>query len=162
MRFILFILLNVNVLSYGQTIIHHQALSSQGTGVKLNNGVYVNQTIGQQNVIGSHSKKGYIYGQGYQQGLGKKYSKKNVFPVNATINYPNPFIETIHFQFSKPIEGLITVTVYDMQGRLVFQQQKRASENILTIELGHLPASHHIVELSAFNYTYLAKILKQQ
>ncbi len=157
-----FILLNLNVLSYGQTIIHHQALSSQGTGVKLNNGVYINQTIGQQSVIGNQSKSRHAYVQGYQQGNRKKHQKKNLFPVNTTINYPNPFIESINFQFSKSIGDLITVTVSDMQGRIVFQQKKRANENILTIELGLLPASNYMVQLSALNYTYFAKILKQQ
>lgn len=162
MRSILIILLGLNVFAYGQTIIHHHALSSQGMGIKLKNGIYINQTIGQQNVIGNYSKNGHTYGQGYQQAYGKKGVNKISFPVITTISYPNPFINTIHFQFSKPIEDIISVRVLDGQGRLVFQQQKKANENILTIEMGHLPASNYIVQLSAFNYKYSTKILKHQ
>ncbi len=162
MKFISIILLGLNALTYGQTVIHHQALSSQGLGVKLSNGMYINQTIGQQNVIGNYSKNGHTYGQGYQQGYRKKGINKSSFPVITTISYPNPFINTIHFQFSKPIEDIITVRVLDGQGRLVFQQQKKSYDSILTIELERLPASNYIVQLSTFNYTYSTKILKQQ
>ncbi len=161
MRLILFIVMHLNILTYGQTIIHHQALSSQGTGVNLSNGVYVNQTIGQQNVIGNYSKNGHIYGQGFQQGNRKKDTKKNIFPINTTICYPNPFIKSINFQFSKSIEELITVTVSDMQGKFVFQQKKSAIGNVLTIELGNLSSGDYIIKLTALNYNYFAKILKQ-
>lgn len=161
MRFVLFFFLNLNVLTYGQTIIHHQALSSQGVGVKLKNGIYVNQTIGQQNVIGNYSKKGYTYGQGYQQGLRKKDIRKSIFPTIAIINYPNPFFETINFQFSEPMKDIITVSIYDVLGKMVFQQKKNTNENILTLQLAHLPVGNYIVQLSALNYTYSTKIIKQ-
>ena len=54
MKLILVVLLYLNVCAYGQTIIHHQVLSSQGTVVKLSTGVYVNQTVGQKTVIGNY------------------------------------------------------------------------------------------------------------
>lgn len=161
MKLILIVLLSLNVFAYGQTINHHQALSSQGLGVKLSNGMYVSQTIGQQHVIGNYEKKGHTYGQGYQQGYRKKPVKRNVFPTITTLNYPNPFTDKIHFQFSKSIEDIITVRISDVQGKIVFQQEKKAYNNILTIELGYLPTSNYIVQLSAFNFIYSAKILKQ-
>lgn len=161
MKLILVVLLYLNVCAYGQTIIHHQVLSSQGTVVKLSTGVYVNQTVGQQTVIGNYSKNRQTYVQGFQQGIRKKYTNKTQIPVTTTFNYPNPFKNEINFQFSQSIEDAITVTVTDMLGRLVFKQKKRVNGNILTIELGYLPSDHFVVQLSALNFNYFAKILKQ-
>lgn len=161
MKLILIILLSLNSFAYGQTINHHQALSSQGLGVKLSNGMYVSQTIGQQCVIGNYVKKGHTYGQGYQQVYRKKPVKRNVFPTMTTLIYPNPFIDKIYFQFSKSIEDIITVRIFDVQGKMVFQQEKKAYSNILTIELGHLPTGNYMVQLSAFNFIYSTKIIKQ-
>jgi hypothetical protein len=161
MRFILIIFLGLNVFTYGQTIIHHQALSSQGTGIKLSNGMYVNQTVGQQNVIGNYSKKGNTYGQGYQQASKKIQFKKTPISGITTINYPNPFVKSTYFQFSKPIEDLISVSVFDLQGRLVYQQNMKAEGAILTVALEQLPVSNYMIQLSAFNFIYSSKILKQ-
>jgi hypothetical protein len=156
---LLFLLLAFNV--FGQPL-HHQMLSAQGTSVALPNGAYVSQTIGQQSVTGNYTQKGYTYGQGYQQRLWGNYIKSN--PINATITtttYPNPFVETIHFQFSQPIKEVITITVFDIRGRLVFQQEKRANERLLTVDLPQLASENYLVRLAAPNYTYYTQILKK-
>jgi hypothetical protein len=79
----------------------------------------------------------------------------------TTITYPNPFIQSVNFQFSRPINDVISVAVFDIRGRLVFNE-KKASETILTIELEQLPAENYLVRLSAKNYTFYTQILKQQ
>ena len=147
---------------YGQSL-HHQMLSAQGTSTTLSNGVFVSQTIGQQSVIGNYTKDGVTYGQGFQQSVWSKYIKQNdALSSITTTTYPNPFVQTINFQFSKPITDLISVMVFDIRGRLIHQESKLAVENILTIELPQLASSNYFVKLSASNYTYYTQILKQQ
>jgi hypothetical protein len=159
-KFLFFILLNLSV--YSQSM-HHQMLSAQGTGTQLSNGVYVSQTIGQQSVIGTSTKDGVTYSQGFQQSVWSKYLNQNAALSSiTTITYPNPFVQTVNFQFSKPLSDVISVTVYDIRGRLIYQEDKKAVENILTIELPQLASSNYLVKLFATNYTYYTQILKQQ
>ena len=152
----------ITSISFSQSL-HHQMLSAQGTSTTLSNGVFVSQTIGQQSVIGNSTKDGVTYGQGFQQSAWSKYIKQNdALSSITTTTYPNPFVQTIHFQFSKSITDLISVMFYDIRGRLIYQESKLAVENILTIELPQLATSNYLVKLSAPNYTYYTQILKQQ
>ena len=145
---------------YSQEL-HHQMLSAQGSSKELSNGIYVSQTIGQQSVIGNYTKEGKTYGQGYQQSVWSKYISTNSNNAITTVTYPNPFISTINFQFSQAIKEPISVSVFDIRGRLIFNQEKQASGNILTIDLPNLASSNYLVRLSTPNYTYYTQILKQ-
>ena len=145
---------------YSQEL-HHQMLSAQGSSKELSNGFYVSQTIGQQSVIGNYTKDGKTYGQGYQQSVWSKYISTNTNNAITTVTYPNPFISTINFQFSQAINEPISVCVFDIRGRLIFNQEKQASGNILTIDLPNLASSNYLVRLSTPNYTYYTQILKQ-
>lgn len=146
---------------YSQTL-HHHMLSSQGTSKTLANGTFISQTVGQQSVIGNTTKNGYTIGQGYQQIVWGKYINSNLTSNITTTTYPNPFIQSVNFQFSKPIKETISIAIFDVRGRLIYQQEKRANDNILTIELGQLAAENYLVRLSANNYTYYTQILKEQ
>ena len=141
--------------------LHHQMLSAQGNSVVLKNGTFVSQTIGQQSVIGNSTKNGYTTGQGYQQIVWAKYINSNITTDITTTTYPNPFIQSVNFQFSKPIKETISIAIFDVRGRLIYQQEKRAIDNLLTIDLEAIASSNYLVRLSATNYTYYTQILKQ-
>ena len=145
---------------YSQEL-HHQMLSAQGSSKELSNGIYVSQTIGQQSVIGNYTKDGKTYGQGYQQSVWSKYISTNTNNTITTVTYPNPFVSTINFQFSQAIKEPISVSVFDIRGRLIFSQEKQASGNILTLDMPQLASSNYLVRLSTPNYTYYTQILKQ-
>ena len=70
---ILFLLFVLPFLHTHSQDLHHEALYSQGTSKELPNGVYVSQTIGQQNVIGNYTNDRKTYGQGYPQSIRGKY-----------------------------------------------------------------------------------------
>lgn len=144
---------------YSQSL-HHQMLSAQGTSKVLNNGMLVSQTIGQQSAIGNHTN-GVTVGQGFQQSHWAKYLKSNTSVNIATTTYPNPFITTVNFQFSQPIKETIEIAVFDIRGRLIFQDKKRATDSVLTVELPQLASSNYLVRLTAPNYIYYSQILKQ-
>ena len=154
---LLFLALAFN--SYSQDL-HHQMLSSQGKRTILSNGMLVSQTIGQQSVIGNHTN-GVTVGQGFQQSHWAKHLKSNTSVNIATTTYPNPFITTVNFQFSQPIKETIEIAVFDIRGRLIFQDKKRASDSVLTVELPQLASSNYLVRLTAPYYTYYSQILKQ-
>lgn len=159
MKQITFIFLALAFKSYSQDL-HHQMLSSQGKSTILSNGMLVSQTIGQQSAIGNHTN-GVTVGQGFQQSNWSKYLKSNTSVNIATTTYPNPFISTVNFQFSQPIKETIEIAVFDIRGRLIFQDKKRATDSLLTVELPQLASSNYLVRLTAPNYTYYSQILKQ-
>ncbi len=146
--------------SYSQDI-HHQMVSAQGISKTLPNGMFISQTIGQQSVIGNFTNNGYTFGQGFQQSVWSKYIHSNSNNVITTITYPNPFISSINFQFSQVINETISVSIFDIRGRLVFTQNKQAINTILTIELPNLASSNYLVHLTTSNYNYFTQILKQ-
>ena len=139
-------------------------LSSQGQSIKTTNGFQIKQTIGQQSVTGSSTNKDYIFMQGFQQSYWSKHIATNKIDVVqgiSVIAYPNPFIETINFQFSKPIADEISIFVFDILGRLIYEQKKKIDNNILTIDLARLPTSKFLVRLTTNNLNYYTKIIKQ-
>ena len=159
MKHIVWIILALTINSYSQDL-HRQMLSSQGKSTILSNGMMVSQTIGQQSAIGNHTN-GVTVGQGFQQSHWAKYVKSNTSVNIATTTYPNPFISTVNFQFSQPIKETIEIAVFDIRGRLIFQDKKRATDSVLTVELPQLASSNYLVRLIAPNYTYYSQILKQ-
>jgi hypothetical protein len=161
MKKILF-LLAMPILGLHAQDLHHQMLSAQGSSTVLPNGIFVSQSIGQQSVIGNSTKEGVTYGQGFQQSVWFKYINNNYGNSITTTTYPNPFVSTINFQFSNPIKEPISIAIFDIRGRMIFSQEKRAIENILTIELPQLASSNYLVQLTAANYTYYTQILKQE
>lgn len=145
-------------------VLHHQMLSSQGQSTRTSSGILVKQTIGQQSTIGNSSQKDYVVEQGFQQGLWANYIASNKIDVVEgirTIAYPNPFTEMIHFQFSKPIPDEISISIFDILGRLIYEQKKKTDSSVLTIDLARLPTSEFLVRLTANNFNYYTKIIKQ-
>lgn len=161
MKYALILFAGTSLSTYSQNL-HHQMLSAQGKSIVLSNGKYVSQTIGQQSVIGNSVVDGKSFRQGYQQSIWGTYISANKATVVKTTTYPNPFIQTVHFKFSHPIEEVISVTVFDIRGRLIFQQVKRPTADLLTIHLENLPASNYLVRLAANNYLYHTQIIKKQ
>jgi len=145
-------------------ILHHQMISSQGASIKVVDGLMISQTIGQQSITGSSSNKDYVVIQGFQQSLWAKYiatNKTDSLEQIIIITYPNPFIETVNFQFSKSITDFVSISVFDILGRLVYEHKVKAENSILSIDLGRLRSSEYIVRLNTINFNYYTKIIKQ-
>ena len=159
MKQLLFLVLSFN--TYSQHL-HHQMLSAQGSSNLLTSGILIKQTIGQQSTIGNYKLPSAIVGQGFQQSLISKSLSTTLINEILTTTYPNPFVDQIHFQFSKPVSGLITVTIFDLLGRLVYKDQKEANQNILTIDNLQFSQNEYLVKLSASNYNYATQIIQSK
>jgi hypothetical protein len=142
-------------------VLHHQMLSSQGLSKKMSDGSIIRQTIGQQSLIGV-SNKNYVVMQGFQQSVWNKNISSNSLDDIKTILYPNPFVETIYFNFSKPITETIEVYVFDILGHLILRQKKKSDNNSLTIDMPNSTEGEYIVKLITKNYSYSGKILKSK
>jgi hypothetical protein len=157
-----YLLLFFSCTFYGQ-VLHHQMLSSHGTSHELSSGVIINQTIGQQSLIGNSSTD-FVVMQGFQQSLWGKYiASTRIEDLSGikTTTYPNPFTETVNFQFSESVTDVVTISVFDIVGRLVYQQDKTPINNILTINLAMLPSTKYLVRLQTLKLSYYTQIIKK-
>ena len=136
-------------------------LSSQGTSSRASGGVVVRQTIGQQSAIGNYRESNIIVGQGFQQSNKMKTAVPPVISVTTT-TYPNPFVDSVNFQFSLPVSGPIKISLFDVMGRLVYYKEKTAINNTLTIENLSFAQGEYFVKLTAKNYTYSTNLLKSK
>lgn len=158
---ILFFALFFNILANGQSL-HHQMLGAQGNVAKLKSGHYISQSIGQQSSIGSSFDKAHIVVQGFQQSAWAKLIEGTILPVRQTITvYPNPFIDTVNFQFSEDIQGDMQILLFDTSGRLVAERNLTISNNSLQLHLNFLPPRIYLVHLKHEELTYYTKIIKK-
>lgn len=146
---------------FGQNL-QRQMLSAQGNSIALTNGMYVSQSIGQQSLTGTSQKNNLTISQGYQQSLWSNYIKKNDISIISTKTYPNPFHNIVYFEFSKPIHTTIQITLFDITGRIVFQETKKANETILSISNLNLPSATYLVHLTSEKWNYYTQIIQSK
>jgi hypothetical protein len=141
--------------------LHHQMLGSQGVNTSENNGIKVRQTIGQMSMAGSFTNSKIIVQQGFQQNTQFKSSNLLVPKSIITTVYPNPVVDHVNFAFSLPVEGIITVNIYDLMGRLISTRDKLAQNNILYVDfLENLSPGTFVIQLLAQDYKFSTKINK--
>jgi len=99
--------------------------------------------------------------QGFQQNHWAKIVAESPLKNDLTVTtYPNPFVSQVNFQFSKVSKDEMTVTVFDVSGRLIIQQAKNLEGGILTIDLARLPNAVYLVRLNNNEINYYTKITK--
>jgi hypothetical protein len=158
---ILVVFLAIGSALFSQNL-QRQMVSAQGNSIALINGMYVSQSIGQQSITGTSQKNNFTLSQGYQQSLWNSYIKTNNTSLISTKTYPNPFFDTLNFQFSQPINSPIQITLFDITGKIVFQQTKLANETLLTITNLQLPSATYLVHLSADKFDYYTQIIQSK
>ena len=154
------LLLLVTFSGYSQRL-HHQMLSSQGASSHASGGVFVRQTVGQQSAIGNFRNTSAIVGQGFLQSETMKTAVAPVISI-TTITFPNPFIDSVNFQFSAPISGPIKISLFDVMGRLVYYKEKTAINNIVTLDNLSFAQGEYFAKLTAKNFTYSTNLLKSK
>lgn len=153
-----YLLILFTVTFHGQ-VLHHQMISAQGVSKKLPDGIMVSQSIGQNSSIGTSSLH-YVIQQGFQQSFWGMYIASNPKEDLKFTTYPNPFIQTVNFEFTKAITDDIQVYVFDITGRLLSSQTKKADNLLLTVLLPVLSRGEYLVRLNTSTFSLYTKILK--
>ena len=158
--FIIVVLLLLNRTVEAQ-MLNRQMLSSQGKSITLPNGTFVSQSIGQQSIFGAFRNTSFMVQQGFQQNGRSKFDRVALLEEVTTIVYPKPVEQILNFKFSSEIKGPVEILILNVAGMLVYKADKYATGAILSIQsLGYLAAGVYVVHLSAANYKYTAKIIK--
>jgi hypothetical protein len=87
-----------------------------------------------------------------------------VMSSTQLILYPNPATDVIHGKITSSINGTVQVTVFDMNGRLVYTGQEEKSGDVLekTMNISTLASGMYTVIVNIANRkTLVAKFIKQ-
>ncbi|MFT6996231.1 MAG: hypothetical protein ACJA1P_002979 [Maribacter sp.] len=76
--------------------------------------------------------------------------------------YPNPFVETINFDFGKTIEGGMQILFFDISGRLIAERNLIVSNDSLQLKLNFLAPGVNLIHLRHKEFTYYTKISKNR
>lgn len=137
-------------------------ISGSSETVRTETNTYtIQQSVGQNSVIGTFNNKNFTLRQGFIQPdvLAKIIDKSIPLSLKATF-YPNPFIEIVNISFTEKIESQIVVELYDQVGRLVFSNKYLANQNLKT-SLKNLPVANYILKVSANSKQFITTIIKK-
>lgn len=139
--------------------LHHQMISCQGGNSFSTNENLVLFTVGQQSVIGS-TTNGISVQQGFQQSNWNRIMQQNTVSI-TTVVYPNQFKDIVNFSFSLSPGNEISLVVFDLLGRLVHSEVIKNESNLISVNLNNLSTAEYFVKLTANNYIFSTKIIKQ-
>lgn len=155
----LFILLFFfGMFSYAQ-VLHHQMIGAQGGSYAVGNTLQVEQSIGQLTVHGYQADASAVL-QGFQQNVWYKLAGPNKDHIAIKL-FPNPFVETVNFSFSRPLNYPLKLTLFDLLGRVITEKIIQTNTQETAILFPVLAAAEYIVVLSSAEINQTFKIIKK-
>jgi hypothetical protein len=100
--------------------------------------------------------------QGFQQSNWNKIIEQNNSVSISTTTFPIPFKDLIHFTFSGNVGETLSIQIFDVSGRIVFNDILQVVAQTTALDLKHLPSATYFVKLSNSNYLYHTKIIKNE
>ncbi len=142
-------------------ILKRQTLSSLGSSIAIEHNeldLIVQQSIGQSSPINSTNSLAAI--QGFIQPSVYKTNTAKLAELEASI-FPNPFDHSIYIEFKEQQLSPINVTILDISGRLVHDQNFHIS-NSERIELNQLElgSGSYIITLFSDNKSFSSILIK--
>ena len=139
--------------------LHHQMISSQGSTSKTASGVIATQTIGQASVTGTYDNLSFKIGQGYQQAFWGRIINEQNSPDFEVSVYPNPFENDFNIRYNG--EGLMSVSIYDVAGKLIYNKDHLFTTPQKTISVDGISSGVYLVRLQTNKLNYFTKLIKQ-
>ena len=139
--------------------LHHQMISSQGSTSKTASGVIATQTIGQTSVTGTYDNLSFKIGQGYQQAFWGRIINEQNSPDFEVSVYPNPFESDFNIRYNG--EGLISVSIYDVAGKLIYNKDHLFTTPQKTINIDAISSGVYLVKLQSNKLNYFTKLIKK-
>lgn len=129
--------------SIGQELLHHQMIGAQGGSYSTSNQVLVEQSIGQAVVHGFNANQAVAL-QEFQQNIWYKLEGPNINDIAIKL-YPNPFVETINFSFSKSLNYLLKIKLFDLLGRIIIEKTITVKTQECHLSFSVLPAVEYML-----------------
>ena len=160
--FFLFCIIGLRAQNSPEYKIIRSNLGSSGSSntVVTSKGTFnVSQSIGQASVIGTHSQNGIYLRQGYQQPAHNiSVSKDTSGNLKARV-FPNPFEAIVNITFSSLIKSNISVLVFDVNGKIVHNQNFSAAQNI-QLNMSLISSGTYFLKAISGEKTLNSKLIK--
>lgn len=148
-----------SVLKAQTTHLKSSTLGSVGKVEITNPDFIIRQSIGQSSVIGTFQNDGVYFGQGFLSGVVPTRKSKEA-PIKI-IAFPNSFINEVRFKFVPGYNFDVGMTIYDLNGKMVFQEIKVPLNNEVEINLDYLSAGLYLVKFKFGNSFTQTRIIKR-
>ena len=156
---ILPLVLGLEGLSFAQSL-RNQTLSAIGGSTQSHSaGLLVQQSIGQSSITGTYTTNAAILSQGFLRGVSAP--SKEIRPHFGAIAFPNAFTQHISFRFTNTHREQTQVSIFDSQGKMVYQQQHLPIKEEIDLQLHHLAPGLYVVQLSSGALSTQLRILKK-
>jgi len=159
--FFVFMLFGVStsMLNAQTTHLKSSTFTSVGIGKTSNLNIIVHQSIGQSSVIGTFQKNGVSLGQGFLHGI-TPFKKSKEGPMQI-IAYPNSFFNVVRFKFVPGFNFEVAITIFDLNGKMVYQGTKVPLNNQIEINLDFLSSGLYLANFKFGNTFSQTRLLKQ-
>ena len=117
------------------------------------------QTIGQSSVTGTYDNLSFKISQGYQQAFwGRIITEQNSPDFEVSV-YPNPFENDFNIRYNG--EGLMSVSIYDVAGKLIYNKDILFTSPQKTINVDAISSGVYLIKLQSKKLNYFTKLIKQ-
>lgn len=160
-KLLLFFIIFSNVLT-AQSL-KRQTLGVIGTSTLVNvntKSYFLQQSIGQNSVIGSFETANIRLQQGFIQPLQAIFFKEDNTNELEVIVYPNPFVDGVVVIINDALQEQIAMYLFDVQGRLLVQNNYETS-NQLVIPLDFLSQGAYFLRLQSGQKQKTVQLLKR-
>lgn len=154
-----FVSILISCVSMAQEL-HHEMKGAQGGTELLANNYIVRYSVGQQSITGTYNSQVAVQ-HGFQQQIVKNKGiwNNDVVRIQA-LAFPNPFVDGVQINFSASPGPKISVTVFDLLGRVVYKQDFENQYNTVNLSLRELSSAEYIVTFTSQNFTDSINLLK--
>jgi hypothetical protein len=119
----------------------------------------IQESVGQSSVIGKFQNEGILLRQGFiQPPLKITNVLIDVSDLDAVV-YPNPFTSEINIVFNEDVKSPITILIYDVLGKVVYNSEQQPSREI-KINLDFLSSAQYLLHISSNTKQFKANLLK--
>lgn len=159
-----FIMIQINAQESSSKLLLRSTIGVSGSSehILLDNKLYlIQQTFGQQSVIGTFKNNNCMILQGFiQPKLISKIMTKGI-PLTLSLDvYPNPFTEFISILFHEEITSEIFIEIFNMRGSLVFSRSYPANQNIKIMFGREIIIATYVLKVRINNKQSIRKIIK--
>ena len=163
LNYLLVLLLLLTHSLIGQEIVR-STISASGASSSISSGdnqYIIQQSIGQQSIIGTSQTSTAIVRQGFIQPPIEIISLAEEDNSLDAVVYPNPFQNVVHVRFNEEIEGPVTILLYDVLGRIVHNETQTVNNSNTSINLDGLSSTQYLLSITSNNKEFKTSLLKK-
>ena len=119
----------------------------------------VQQSVGQASVIGNHTVQDFTVLQGFIQPPIKIEGVLDEDNSLQAVVFPNPFSSNVEVRFSEEIDAPLSITLYDISGRVVFSKEMAPAREI-QLDFDFLSSASYLLFISQAKKQFTATLIK--